>query len=187
MVSFHQLSIQQRALSAGPTLTERKLVWDLIKHSKSPSTGVCGNRGHWADRVWGGGWGCGLRRSGGQRAPLSLCLNALGVWLGSGRGQGWRPPWKPFPGEVAQPGSPRGAAAGRVEGVPGRAAGRGGPGGARGGDGISLPWLLPVNTVRGGGCWKGLSMESFSLVSQLPEKLCCVFYRRRDLRKRKRM
>lgn len=158
------------------------------KHSKSPSTGVSGVEGHWAGRVWGGGWGWGLRGSGGQRAPLSLCLNALGVWLVSGRGQGWRPPWGALSrGSGSARGPPRGAAAGRVEGMPRRRAEGRARWRPRWGWDLSLPWLLPVNTVRGGGCRKGLSLESFAFVSQLPEKLCCVFYGRRDFRKRKRM
>lgn len=94
---------------------------------------------------------------------------------------------EPFPGEAAQPVVP--AAAGRVEGVPWRRAeGRAkwGPVG-----GMEQQPFPPVASTcehsRGGGSWEGLSLETFAFVSQLPEKLCCVFYGHRDLRKRKRM
>lgn len=127
------------ALSAGPTPTERKPFGIRKLTANPPALGSGRIEGPWADRVWGRGWRRGLCRSGGQGAPLSHGLTALGVWPVSGaamwRGRGWRPPW----GALSRgSGSARGPRSRWSGGGCALAAGRGkGPSELGGGDGTA--------------------------------------------------
>lgn len=150
---------------------------DLIKHSKSPALGSAGVEGHW-QTGFGWSWGCGLRRSGGQRAPLSSLPECAGGLAGVREGAGLAASvGSPFQGEVAQPEVPRSS---RWQG--GRCAWAGGgqregPGGARGRDGTFPPVASTCEHGVGWGLLERAEPESFACQSVTRKALLCIYGR----------